>query len=404
MTPIFDTNTIKNTIETHLNNAQTHIEIAMAWFTDTDLAAALLSAVGRGVHVCLLLHDDKTNRESRVDWAELSAAGVALFWHTPQYGTMHHKFCVVDKRFCLFGTYNWTYSAANFNKESLILIENEGTATDFRLELESLLQDPFTQPHAPSTATYAFSQDLAVHPQIGRMRAEIVFLEVEITHLEAVCVHYQRLIAQYTPILQRNLADLLIEQLELKRQIAEAQAKKTHKKIYEEEAKYWQKTADETRQNIAEAQKSQPPTLDANTLTSMSRLYRETLLKIHPDRYDNDPEKRAIVTQLTQKLIEAYKKSDFETVRSIWEMVQKGWLFVEDMLKSSDFDALSELLNRLLDKRKRLETELTNLRADTLVQAIETHADFDDFIEISREQLKKNIEYLKEVLSRVIYF
>ena len=136
----------------------------------------------------------------------------------------------------------------------------------------------------------------------------------------------------------------------------------------------------------------------------MSRLYRETLLKIHPDRYDNDPEKRIIVTQLTQKLIEAYKKSDYETVRSIWEMVQKGWLFVEDMLKSSDFDALAELLNRLLDKRKRLEIELTNLRADTLVQAIETHADFDDFIEISREQLKKNIEYLKEVLSRVIYF
>ena len=135
----------------------------------------------------------------------------------------------------------------------------------------------------------------------------------------------------------------------------------------------------------------------------MSRLYRATLLKIHPDRYDNDPEKRTIVTQLTQKLIEAYKKSDFETVRSIWEMVQKGWLFVEDMLKSSDFDALAELLNRLLDKRKRLETELTNLRADTLVQAIETHADFDDFIEISREQLKKNIEQLKEVLSREIY-
>ena len=131
----------------------------------------------------------------------------------------------------------------------------------------------------------------------------------------------------------------------------------------------------------------------------MSRLYRATLLKIHPDRYDNDPEKRTIVTQLTQKLIEAYKKSDFDTVRSIWEIVQKGWLFVEDMLKSSDFDALAELLNRLLNKRKRLEIELTNLRADTLVQAIETYPNFDDFIEISREQLKKNIEYLKHELS-----
>ena len=351
------------------------------------------------MRVCLLLHDDKINRDSRIDWEALSAAGIALHWHTPQSGTMHHKFCVVDKKVTLFGTYNWTFAAANWNKESLMVIENEDTAQDFRAELAALLQDAATQKHTTTTATYAFSQDLSVHPQLGQMRAEIQLLEIEITHLEAACLHYERLIAQYTAKLQVAVADLLLEHLELKRLMAEAQAERTQKKTYYEEAKKWQNTAEQTRESIHNARQSPPPQIDVETAELMSRLYRETLMKIHPDRYENDPEKRDIVTQLTQKLVEAYKKSDFETVRRIWEEVQKGWIFVEDLLKSSDWDAIFALVQRLRTKRQQLEQDLTNLREDSLVKAVEDYPNFEDYIEISRQQLTMNIQQLKKNLN-----
>ena len=68
MIPIFDTDLIEEKIVAHLGDAKKCIEIAMAWFTDTDLERALLAAVRRGVQVSVVLHDDKINRESRIDW------------------------------------------------------------------------------------------------------------------------------------------------------------------------------------------------------------------------------------------------------------------------------------------------------------------------------------------------
>ena len=41
MTILFDTTQIKQIIQTHLQHATHSIEIAMAWFINTDLAAAL---------------------------------------------------------------------------------------------------------------------------------------------------------------------------------------------------------------------------------------------------------------------------------------------------------------------------------------------------------------------------
>ncbi len=115
---------------------------------------------------------------------------------------------------------------------------------------------------------------------------------------------------------------MLLEQLDLKRQIAEAQAAKTQKKVYQNEAHHWQKTAEETRQNIAYAQAQTTPTLDKDTQANLTKMFRETLLKIHPDRYDNDPEKRSIVTKLTQELVAAYKKSDFEAVKATFGVIE----------------------------------------------------------------------------------
>lgn len=38
-------------------------------------------------------------------------------------GIMHHKFCVIDKRICMFGSFNWTESANIRNIEDLNMCE-----------------------------------------------------------------------------------------------------------------------------------------------------------------------------------------------------------------------------------------------------------------------------------------
>ena len=396
MKPIFDSKEIKATLLRELNTARNSIEIAMAWFTDTALAEALAKAVQRKVKVSVLLHNDATNRSSRIDWDALNTAGVSLHWHTPEKGTMHNKFCVIDKQKVLFGTYNWTFSAENFNKESLIFIEEEATANDFRSEFSVLIQDANTQPHTLHTVAYTYTEDLAVHPEIGRMRVAIMFLETEIADLEAACAHYRQLKSRYLLRLQIALSDLLLQQISLQKAIAEAQAVRTQKKVYQEEAEKWEKTYTNTQNTLKEAQKE--PEIDKDTQQALTKMYRETLLKIHPDRYDNEPEKRDIVTQLTQELVEAYKKSNFGRVKEIWERVKEGWIFVEDIITSSNFDVLRSLLSKLQEKRNRLEAEWLSLQEDNLLKAAENESDFEHYITESREQLIKNIEQLKITL------
>ena len=74
---------------------------------------------------------------------------------------------------------------------------------------------------------------------------------------------------------------------------------------------------------------------------------------------------------------------------------------MEDMLQSTNFDALTELLNRLLGKKQQLERELIDWKNNSIVQAVETYSDFNEYIEMNREQLHKNIEQLKKELKTI---
>lgn len=400
MTVHFSSPEIKNLLLAQLAAAADSVEIAMAWFTDRDLFAALQEAARRGARVCLLLHDDDINRQSRNDWDALAASGAAVYWHTPEQGTMHHKFCVIDKRHCLYGSYNWTFAAANFNAESLIHIENEDTARSFREELQKLLADPRTHPHDPAR-THVFSQEIAAHPGLAQMKAEITLLELEITALKTACAECERTVGQHTHRIHAELAELLLQQIDCQRLLAEAKAKQTPKKIYQEEAKRWQEHAQQTRENIAQARATEPPNLADDDLQTMQQMYRETLFKIHPDHFENDAAKRELATQLTQSLIEAFKRSDFSTVREIWETVQQGWAFVSDILQSDSWAAVTAYLEKLKTQRRALEAQLAAWNLHEIICALKTYPRFEDYIEICRAQLLKNIEQLQREIANI---
>ena len=65
MQPIFDNAQIKASILQGIQEAKHSIEVAVAWFTDTELFTELVRARSRDVKVCVLLHDDDINRKGR---------------------------------------------------------------------------------------------------------------------------------------------------------------------------------------------------------------------------------------------------------------------------------------------------------------------------------------------------
>ena len=53
-------------------------------------------------------------------------------------GHMHHKFCIVDHKLIITGSYNWTKSAANKNYENILINSDSKVVKSFQSEFDKL--------------------------------------------------------------------------------------------------------------------------------------------------------------------------------------------------------------------------------------------------------------------------
>lgn len=113
-------------IQKELHAAEFEILIATAWFTDEDLYNILAAKVKEGVRVEIIMADNQENE--KLNFASLTTAGAAVFKiRNSGYGIMNQKFCVIDKRIALHGSYNWSVNAKKNNQESIISTNHEAT-------------------------------------------------------------------------------------------------------------------------------------------------------------------------------------------------------------------------------------------------------------------------------------
>jgi hypothetical protein len=128
---LHDNKEIYARIESELRNARSQILVAASWFTDDDLFDILLSKLEEGIKIELIIADNQENE--KLNFSLLSAKGAeVLKIKNVGYGMMHQKFCVIDRRIALHGSYNWSINAKKNNHESII-------ATDHRETVESLI-------------------------------------------------------------------------------------------------------------------------------------------------------------------------------------------------------------------------------------------------------------------------
>lgn len=126
---ISDSQEIFQRIKYELSQAQSEILIAMAWFTDPDLFDALLERVENGVKVDIIISDQEDN--SKLEFSKLKDAGAEfLKIKNVGYGMMHQKFCVIDRKIAINGSYNWTVNARKNNHENVIVTTYKQTVED----------------------------------------------------------------------------------------------------------------------------------------------------------------------------------------------------------------------------------------------------------------------------------
>ena len=128
---------IKQRIIYEINNATQSIYLAMAYFTDRDIAMAIVGAKNKNVLVDIILSSNVQN-----DTVKLILKGAYIIVHAFETGDargiMHHKFCLIDNKITINGSYNYSINASNNNVENIHVSDDTSTYSQFFSEFERL--------------------------------------------------------------------------------------------------------------------------------------------------------------------------------------------------------------------------------------------------------------------------
>ena len=120
---------IQKQILEEIESAKYTIWIAMAWFTNPVIYSALLKKRTAGLCIEIILDDNDKNHRAPV----ATEGKFPIYWvaiNSLYANLMHDKFCIIDFKTVLHGTFNWT-KAANYNKETMSIDNNRATAETF---------------------------------------------------------------------------------------------------------------------------------------------------------------------------------------------------------------------------------------------------------------------------------
>jgi hypothetical protein len=128
---------IKQRIISEINNARQNIYLAMAWFTDRDIANALISAKNRNIAVEVVLSSNEQN-ETVKQMLRDASINIHAFETGDNRGMMHHKFCLIDGKITINGSYNYSLNASKNNVENIHVSDDIKTYQQFFAEFERL--------------------------------------------------------------------------------------------------------------------------------------------------------------------------------------------------------------------------------------------------------------------------
>jgi phosphatidylserine/phosphatidylglycerophosphate/cardiolipin synthase-like enzyme len=136
-----------------IDKAEATIDLAMFLFkTSTNkkrsnkpdqIRDALIDSAKRGVRIRVFLeksgYDEKINETNRRVAKDLAKAGISVIFDTPKK-TTHNKMVIIDQRFSLVGSHNFTHSALKYNHELSLLIDDPQLAKKLIRYMETAIQ------------------------------------------------------------------------------------------------------------------------------------------------------------------------------------------------------------------------------------------------------------------------
>lgn len=120
---------IQKIIIEQIDLAEFTIWIAVAWFTDQVLFKKLVDKNNQGVNVQLIIIHDQINESSNLKYEEKFET-FRIKKNGVYENLMHNKFCIIDLKTVIHGSYNWT-KRAKFNNETIEVVNSREVAEKF---------------------------------------------------------------------------------------------------------------------------------------------------------------------------------------------------------------------------------------------------------------------------------
>ena len=130
---VFDN--IEQRILKEIEDAHYAIFVSVAWFTNKKLFQALLEKAKSNCYVSIIIQLDDINSQCGIDYSQIQVGRSECFMISKDAELLHDKFCVIDFRKVITGSYNWTYKAAH-NSENILILNDPSVATQYITRFE----------------------------------------------------------------------------------------------------------------------------------------------------------------------------------------------------------------------------------------------------------------------------
>ena len=121
---------IEQRIIKEIGDAHYAIFVSVAWFTNKKLFNALLEKAKNNCYVSIIIQLDDINSQCGIDYSQIQIGRSECFKISKDAELLHDKFCVIDFKKVITGSYNWTYKAST-NSENILILNDPSVATQY---------------------------------------------------------------------------------------------------------------------------------------------------------------------------------------------------------------------------------------------------------------------------------
>jgi hypothetical protein len=221
-------------------------------------------------------------------------------------------------------------------------------------------------------------------------------LKLKINVVKAEIEKVKNELNEFEAILRNFVLDDMIEEQELAAKYRNFQKEKKNKRLAQKKKgkNYQEPKGLKVVQNEKVQEESQESKLERK------QLYRETMLRIHPDRVGNSMEDKSRATELTIKLVEIYSSGNRKELELFCAHVQSE----EDKESSVLMDTKIENSATVVyfeNELANLELNLAKLKSKHTYEVLSTYERPIDFAQELKDFYKDRIEKLKKRTRKV---